>query len=91
MSLAAAARRFKRYPALARERGWEGTAEVALEVRAQLPVPAVALVKSSGYDLLDEQAVAMMTQAAGAISLPESMKGRDFRIVLPVKFGLNND
>lgn len=91
MSLALAAKRFKRYPALARERGWEGTAEVALEVRALLPVPAVTLVKSSGHDLLDEQAVAMMAQAAGSIFLPESLKGRDFRIVLPVKFGLNND
>jgi protein TonB len=33
------ARRFKRYPPLARERGWEGTVEVALNVRSGRTLP----------------------------------------------------
>lgn len=89
VSLASAARRFKRYPALAREQGWEGTAEVAIRFRAALPLPDVVLVRSSGRDVLDEQAVEMLAQAARATALPESMRGRDFQIPLPVKFSLD--
>jgi len=91
MSLATAARRFKRYPPLARERGWEGTAEVALNVRARVGVSEVVLVRSSGRAILDDQAVEMMSQAVRATALPEGMKGRDFRILLPVQFSLEND
>lgn len=91
VSLAIAARRFKRYPALARERGWEGTAEIALLVSGRLPAPEVILLRSSGHSVLDRQAQEMMTQAAQATVLPESLRGRDLRIVLPVKFSLEAD
>ena len=91
MSLARAARRFKRYPALARERGWEGTAEVALDLHAHSLVPAVAVVQSSGHVVLDEQARAMVSEAARVTALPEGLKGRDLRVVLPVKFSLEGD
>jgi protein TonB len=91
LSLAISARRFKRYPALARERGWEGTVELALNVNALVPDPEVVLVRSSGRDVLDEQALEMMTQAARVTSLPQSLKGRDFRVLLPVKFSLEGD
>ena len=91
LSLASAARRFKRYPALARERGWEGTAEIALNVSTLLPVPEAELVRSSGRNLLDEQALEMITQAARITSLPDGLKGRDFRVLLPVKFSLEGD
>lgn len=88
LSLAIAARRFKRYPALARERGWEGTSAVAINQIAALPTPQIALLDSSGRTALDEQAVEMVTQAARVTELPEALKGRNFRVVLPVKFSL---
>ena len=58
-------------------------------VRCTLPSPEVVLVRSSGRDLLDEQAVAMLAQAARVTTLPESMRGSDFQIPLPVKFSLD--
>ena len=91
LSLASAARRFKRYPALASQRGWEGTAEVALDVSASSPLPEVVLLRSSGRAVLDEQALAMLSQAARVTALPEGLKARDFRIVLPVQFSLDSD
>jgi protein TonB len=91
LSLASAARRFKRYPALARERGWEGTAEITLNVSTLMPGPEAVLVRSSGRNLLDEQALEMIAQAARITSLPEGLKGRDFRVLLPVKFSLEGD
>lgn len=89
LSLAIAARRFKRYPAMARERGWEGTADVVLTVGAQRSAPDVSLVRSSGYAELDRQAQEMMAQAARATVLPESLRGRDLRVSLPVQFSLD--
>jgi protein TonB len=91
LSLASAARRFKRYPALASQRGWEGTAEVALNISASAPIPEVVLVRSSGRSVLDEQALEMLGQAARVTALPEGLKARDLRIVLPVQFSLEND
>lgn len=90
MALAIEARRFKRYPPLARERGWEGTAEAA--VTAITPgAPQVSLQRSSGYAALDEQTLDMLRRAALATPLPEALRGRDFRVVLPVRFSLDDD
>lgn len=91
LSLAIAARGFKRYPALASQRGWEGTAEVALNVSASGPAPEVVLVRSSGRGVLDQQALEMLTQAARVTNLPEGLKARDFRVLLPVQFSLENE
>ena len=91
MSLGIAARRFKRYPPLARERGWEGRAEVALIFSAPLPLPEVVLVRSSGRAVLDEQAVEMMTQASRVTTLPDSLKGHEFRLPQAVQFSLADD
>ncbi len=91
LSLATAAKRFKRYPALARERGWEGTVDVALNGGALLPEPEIVLLRSSGRTLLDEQALAMMAQAVHATTVPEGMRGRNFRVQLTMEFSLEND
>lgn len=90
VSLASAARRYKRYPALAREQGWVGTVEVALRFHASLAAPDVLLVRSSGRPLLDEQALAMLEQAARATDVPPGLRGRDFQIPLPVQFSLDD-
>jgi len=86
VSLAIAARRFKRYPVLALERGWEGTAEVAVGMTSWQQRPQPALVRSSGHSVLDEQALSMIEQASVMTVLPDSLKGRDFRFVLPIEF-----
>jgi protein TonB len=91
MTLASATRRFKRYPPLARERGWEGTVEVALNVSSGRAVPEVVLMHSSGRQQLDAQALAMVSQAARVTPLPEGLAGRDFRVLLPVRFSLENE
>ncbi len=91
ISLGRAIRRFRHYPALAKERGWEGTAEVTLNFNALSRMPDVVLFRSSGRAILDEQALAMMTQAVRVTTLPESLKGRDFSVPKSVVFGLNDD
>ncbi|HRD90967.1 MAG: energy transducer TonB [Candidatus Accumulibacter sp.] len=91
VDLAIASRRFKRYPVLARERGWEGRVEVAVTVSAWQPRPQLSLFRSSGHAALDQQAVAMLEQASASTALPAGLKGRDFRLLLPVDFMLDDD
>lgn len=91
LSLATAAKRFKRYPVLAKERGWEGTVDVALTGNAWMPEPEIVITRSSGRRLLDEQALAMVTQAARATTLPDGMRGRNFRVQLSMEFSLSDD
>ena len=91
IAIASAARHFKRYPALARERGWEGVAEVGVSIHARLPAPEISLARSSGRSLLDEQALEMISRAVQMSELPAALKGRDFRFVVPVRFSLEND
>ena len=49
------------------------------------------VVLNSDPERLDEQALAMLSQAARVTALPEGLKARDFRIVLPVQFSLDSD
>lgn len=90
-SLGVYAHQFKRYPALARERGWEGIVEVALVFRRQPPEPAISLARSSGKKILDDQALEMIRQAVRKTDLPDRLKGRDFRVVLEVVFSLDDE
>ena len=91
VALASAAKRFKRYPPLARERGWEGTAEVAVLLYAAQRRPEVLLIRSSGRDLLDAQAMEMLGQALRVAEVPAGLRGRDLRIELPVRFSLEDE
>ena len=63
--------------------------DAANEPGSGLPAPDVVVVRSSGHDLLDDQAVQMMAQAARATTLPEGLRERDLEIPLPVKFSLD--
>lgn len=89
VGLAIAARRFKRYPPAAREHGWEGAAEVAVSVSAGHRAPELLLIRSSGRAALDEQALSTIEQAAAATAVPESLQGKDFRVLLTIEFLLD--
>lgn len=84
------ARRLKRYPAQARARGWEGTVEITVKLDPASPGPIIVLTRSSGFPVLDEQAAAMIRQAVLSIPVPESLRGKDVAIPVPVQFNLEN-
>jgi protein TonB len=90
LALATQARRFKRYPARATASGWEGTADVRLEVGSDgRPHPAT-LVRSSGHEVLDQAALTMIDAGAQRARLPDSLRGKTFAVVLPVLFNLDD-
>ena len=89
--LAMGAKRFKRYPALARNRGWEGKIEVALEFQRDDSDPVISLKTSCGKSILDEQALEMIRQAVRVTDIPEPLKGQAFRLLFPVEFSLQGE
>lgn len=90
LNLAREARRFKRFPQLARDRGWEGAVVVVVSTVAGMPVPQVSLSNSSGYELLDREALELVAQAINTAALPESLRNRPFALTLPIHYRLND-
>lgn len=88
IALAREARHQRRYPLLARERGWTGTADIELDVSEQGQVRSLRLIRSSGHDSLDREAMAMMTRAARVVVLPARLRGLAFTVHLSVEFRL---
>ena len=91
LSVATEARRFKRYAAQATVSGQTGSAEIRVEVGSDgRPRPAT-LFRSSGHELLDQAALAMIDAGAQRARLPESLRGKAFAVVLPVMFNLEDE
>ena len=83
------ARRHKRYPALARENNWQGDVKVAVAVAAN-GRPTVTLRGSSGYDVLDRQALEMFSRAARAVPIPPTLRGKEFTLEVRAVYGLED-
>ena len=90
LSLAREARRFKRYPPLARENLWEGRVLLTLHFAANAAWPVVFLEDSSGHAVLDTQAMEMMASAARLVALPDELRGKAFVISLPIHYRLTD-
>src|ERR1035437_783867 len=60
MALIVATRRYKRYPAIAMEKGWQGKVEVHIVIGANGMIASASIKTSSGHDILDNQALDML-------------------------------
>jgi len=78
------------YPPLAVEHGWSGTAQIRVSVGKGAAVRGIRLARSSGYALLDAKAEEIIGRAARAAAIPESLRGSEFVVDLPVEFKLEN-
>lgn len=88
LALAREARRHKRYPALARTRGWEGLVTIGIHVPLPGATPQLSIAEGSGVEYLDTLALEMITLSVRAVDLPEGLKGRAFVIEVPVRYAL---
>jgi protein TonB len=88
LNVARSARQFKVYPSLAREKGWEGVVHVSVAMLIGLERPVVSLGRSSGYGVLDRQALEMVEQAVNLAILPEGMRGSNMTVSMPVEYRL---
>jgi len=84
-----AARRHKRYPPLARENNWQGDVKVGVAIAAN-GRPTVTLKGSSGYEVLDRQALEMFAQAARSVPIPPALRGKEFALEVRAVYGLED-
>lgn len=89
LALIDAAKRYKRYPFKAMERGWEGRVEVRVVVGADGTIKSALVRSSSRYQVLDEQALEMVKRAFNALAqVRPAPRGREFTVDIPVVFEL---
>jgi protein TonB len=89
LALIDAAKRYKRYPVQAMERGWEGRVEVRVVVGADGTIKSALVRSSSRYQVLDEQALEMVKKAFNALAqVRPAPRGREFTVDIPVVFEL---
>jgi protein TonB len=89
LQLIAAARRYKRYPPLARENNWEGNVVVGVAIAAN-GAAAVTVKSSSGYQILDRQALEMFRRATQAVPIPPALRGREIAFEVRAVYGLED-
>jgi protein TonB len=78
----------QRYPKRAQMLGWQGTTEVLVRMTAGGAIKDVKVEKSSGYPVLDEEAVAKVKRAKSLPPPPEGFRGREFTVLVPIVFRL---
>lgn len=86
--LARAIAQQKHYPHLARMRGWVGEALVDLKLDSKGALVESRIERSSGYEMLDKQALEMIKKAAPFPPPPEILQSSIFNIQVPVSFKL---
>jgi periplasmic protein TonB len=80
--------RFKRYPRVAIDNNWEGTAEVRLTFAADGRRSSIVIVKSSGHEVLDKQALDTIGRAF--VPVPPALRGKEFSLEIPVIYNLKD-
>jgi protein TonB len=79
--------RHKRYPAAARRQMQQGVVQVAFTMDRGGHVLAVRLARSSGYSILDDEALAVLRRADPLPALPPD-RGAAADFVVPISFSL---
>lgn len=88
-SLLARLERAKRYPFLARSRRQQGVVLLHFTMDRNGTVLTAEIKKSSGYDLLDQEALAMIGRAQPLPPPPAEVAGDPVDLVVPVEFFLD--
>jgi len=80
--------RQQNYPRLAALRGWEGEVQVRITIARKGTIVATQVVRSSGFEVLDQNAVQLVTAAGPLPRPPENLQNREFQVIVPVHYKL---
>lgn len=80
--------RHKEYPRLARRRGMEGVVVVALRVSRDGALMTRGIREGSGFDILDEETMELLSRADPMPAFPTDMKGKYLDVVVPIEYSL---
>jgi len=85
------ARRYKRYPRVAQDNNWTGTASVRMVIAADGAIESLAVRTSSGYAVLDQEAMAMLRTAKSKATIPAALRGKTITLDVPVIFNIKDE
>ncbi len=87
-SLSALFARQQNYPRLAAMRGWEGEVQLRITVARKGNIVATQVVRSSGFEVLDQNAIQLVSAAGPLPQPPESLHKQEIQIIVPVRYKL---
>lgn len=76
------------YPRLAAARGWEGEVRLRLRIARKGALLGVVLDRSSGFDVLDQHALALPAGLGHLPALPEAFEAGEIQVVVPINYTL---
>ncbi len=85
------ARRYKRYPRIAQDNGWEGRVELRIAFAESGSISSLTVNKGAGRAVLDEAAQAMIRSAQAQAAIPPALRGKAFVLEIPVDFLLKDE
>jgi len=88
LALIDAAKRYRRYPVQAMERGWQGRVEIRVVIGTNGTIKDALVKTSSNYRILDDQALDMVKRGESLAPIPAALRGREFTVDVPVIFEL---
>ena len=80
--------RYFSYPAIARQRGWQGHVRIGFRVQADGKLTNIYIARSSGYRLLDKSALKALRQVEPLAEAATLLKGKSVDMELPVIYKL---
>ena len=90
LQLISAARKYKRYPRVAMDNNWEGEVLVRMVIGANGTISAASVKTSSGYEVLDSQALDMFRKAKPLVQIPAALRGKEFSIEVRAIYSLKD-
>lgn len=91
MEIIELARRYKRYPRIAQDNNWTGTSSVRLVIGADGGIESLIVRTSSGYAVLDQEALAMLRTAKSKATIPPALRGKTITLDVPVIFNMKDE
>jgi periplasmic protein TonB len=80
--------KYKRYPRVAQEQRQQGVVHLRFTIDRQGKVLASEINKSSGFELLDEEVLALIQRAQPVPAPPPEVAGNRIELLVPVSFSL---
>ena len=74
------------YPDEARRWAWGGTTLVKVLVNVDGVIGGISVGKTSGFRMLDEQAVRVVSRVRSPSWIPDRLRGREISVLVPIGF-----
>ncbi|MGH8765088.1 MAG: energy transducer TonB, partial [Burkholderiales bacterium] len=75
----------------AQDNNWTGTSSVRMVIGADGAIESLTVRTSSGYAILDQEAMAMLRTAKSKAAIPPALRGKSISLDVPVIFNMKDE